>query len=575
MNIQQLVIKNVKSFGKEVSIDFNDDLNIFIGPNAGGKSNLMDILNITISRFFIYPWRLFQEFDGDTGFTTSQYFQNRRDQIFHPANKYLDKHNNHLDEDQEIRIKIKSEQEDINNIKILKENSEKMISFEYENYKSQYVKLFIGLINEYDVQALEDKSLEYLIKNLDIDSSYNNDIDKKVFLAYLNNFDLFSLIINEYNSKVEVDNNIQRLFPPIIYFSPYRIPSIRNLVVNISNTNYLDLLEKYKKSDSKNISSTFEVATYYFASKFLHAKDDNTAFEQDEEVKVVKEYLRKLGYNDFTFRLANQPQSREKNIYEAILTRSDGEKVEISKSSSGEKEIFNLLLGVFAFNIKNGVIIIDEPDLHLHPKWQYLLLDLFFMLSAKRGIQFFIVTHSPHFITNKSVKNVLRVYKEKAESDIISPLPFGESEKDIFQIINVFNNTKIYFADKVVLVEGDVDLIIYDSVLRRLQEEEDFTKVIEILSVTGSGNLDKFQVFLEKWKIPSYRVADAGYSSTNSSNLFILSKRDIGDYFQDANGVRKGKKYEIDDAIKKAKQIEHKEIEIPSELKDVFEKIIE
>ena len=55
MKIQKLVLQNIKSFRDEVSIEFKEGVNIFIGPNAGGKSNLMDILNISLCYYFIYP----------------------------------------------------------------------------------------------------------------------------------------------------------------------------------------------------------------------------------------------------------------------------------------------------------------------------------------------------------------------------------------------------------------------------------------------------------------------------------------------------------------------------------------
>ena len=569
MNIKNLTIRNIKSFGEEVNVDFQDNLNIFIGPNAGGKSNLMDILNIVFLYFFVYPWRIFSEVDSETGYITRQYFQNRRDQIFNPINRFLDKHNKRLNEDQEIKIVFKPEFEDIKNIETLLENSEELTVFEGRNYTSSHVKTFIDSLKDFDIKELKDKTLEYVIRNYALDPK---NIGQKIFLGYLNGFDLYSLLISEYNNTVGDGEKIEQLFPPIIYFSPYRIPSTRNLIINISGTNYFDLIEKYKKSDSKNVSSTFEVATYYFASKFLYAKDDDGIFEQDEEVKFVKEYLKKLGYRNFTFRLANQPQSREKNIYEAILTKENGERIEILKASSGEKEIFNLLLGIFAFNIKNGVIIIDEPDLHLHPKWQHLLLELFFDLSIKRGIQFFLVTHSPHFITEKSIKTVLRVYARDGESKVISLPTLEESEKDLFQIVNVFNNTKIFFADKVILVEGDIDLIIYDSILRKLQAEKHDTQVIETLDVMGSGNFSKFKKFLDAWLIASYRIADGGYQSENGQNLFVLSGSDIGDYFQN---IIKKQKYEIEDAIQIARKIDSGEVGIPDELLKIFNKIIE
>ena len=272
MNIKKLTIKNVKSFGKkEVSIEFQDNLNIFIGPNAGGKSNLMDILNILLAHFFIHPWRIQSEIDNVTKFITKQYFQIRRDAIFNPITQFLEKHNKHSDKEQEIKIVIKPELEDIKNIEILSENSKKLINFEEKNYyQNKFMKTFIDSIKDFDVKTLNDKPLEYVIKN---NSLSDKNVDQKIFRNYLNHFDLFSLLINEYNKKIDgEEKKIQKLFPPLVYFSPYRIPTIQNLIINISATDYSNLIEKYKKNNSKNISSTFEIALYHFALKFLMLK---------------------------------------------------------------------------------------------------------------------------------------------------------------------------------------------------------------------------------------------------------------------------------------------------------------
>ncbi len=46
----------------------------------------------------------------------------------------------------------------------------------------------------------------------------------------------------------------------------------------------------------------------------------------------------------------------------------------------------------------NGVVTIDEIDLHLHPKWQSIAVELIQSLFPK--VQFFITTHSPTVVAN-------------------------------------------------------------------------------------------------------------------------------------------------------------------------------
>ncbi len=54
MKLVSLSIKNVKSFRENTTIHFDEKLNILIGSNGGGKSNLLDIVTITIRRFLLF-----------------------------------------------------------------------------------------------------------------------------------------------------------------------------------------------------------------------------------------------------------------------------------------------------------------------------------------------------------------------------------------------------------------------------------------------------------------------------------------------------------------------------------------
>ncbi|NBC47092.1 MAG: AAA family ATPase [Gammaproteobacteria bacterium] len=51
-----------------------------------------------------------------------------------------------------------------------------------------------------------------------------------------------------------------------------------------------------------------------------------------------------------------------------------------------------------------GVLLIDEIDLHLHPKWQRMLIPK--LLEVFPNCQFLISTHSPHVITHVRPKNL-------------------------------------------------------------------------------------------------------------------------------------------------------------------------
>jgi predicted ATP-dependent endonuclease of OLD family len=569
MRITKFIIRNVKSFGKETPISLNPGLNILIGPNAGGKSNLFDVINFSLNHFFIHTWRVIEE-RTEEGFLKRRYLY--KPTVFENPGAYLDKHDRRKNELQEIKIGFLIQEEDVKNIQVVLDSKDELIYVEKESFGSSHLQdNFLNAVQDYEVASIKNKGVEFTIRDnsvpapivLDASEAKNYDIA----LRYFNNFELFSLLVLEYNSNRE-DTKIPRLYPPLVYFSPYRIPQLQHLVTKLAGSDLFNLRQAYKKNTSKNVSSTFELANHYFARKLRLLNNNLESFHKDEEVVFVNNYVQKLGYKGFTLREIDPLN----NVYETCIEKRNGDLFEISKASSGEKEIINMLLGVFAFNVKNGVVIIDEPDLHLHPLWQNILLGLFFELSEQeqRGIQFMLATHSPSFITRRSIRNTLRIYAPDGESKVVTPPLLGESEGDLFQIINVFNNAKIFFADKVVLVEGPVDNLIYHSILNKLQPQFNKTEVVEILYVGGTGNLEKFKKFLDKWQIRSYRIADKGYTSEDAENLFTLTLGSIEAYFPHVNKSH----FDIDDAIRIANDIENGKILIPNKLEEIFREII-
>ena len=78
----------------------------------------------------------------------------------------------------------------------------------------------------------------------------------------------------------------------------------------------------------------------------------------------------------------------------------------------------NLSVGVKAFAIikrllengwleENGVLIFDEPEIHVHPKWQVVFAEISVLLQKHFNMTILLTTHSPYFI------NALEVYSVK------------------------------------------------------------------------------------------------------------------------------------------------------------------
>lgn len=108
-----------------------------------------------------------------------------------------------------------------------------------------------------------------------------------------------------------------------------------------------------------------------------------------------------------------------------ISEKDDSQKIYFSWFSSGEKIIALRLWNIYREIIrlqsekkKDFLILIDEPDLHLHLDWQrqYIqkLIDVFATLPSDIKLHFIIATHSPFLISDLPTECMIALKKDNA-----------------------------------------------------------------------------------------------------------------------------------------------------------------
>lgn len=107
--------------------------------------------------------------------------------------------------------------------------------------------------------------------------------------------------------------------------------------------------------------------------------------EIEQEIYLLFEDLRQLD-------LARGP-----NI---SLYKIDGGEFDFYDASSGEASILSSLIGLIPCLASNSLVVIDEPEISLHPTWQYKYISLIDKLLEKhKGCHIIVATHS-HFIVS-------------------------------------------------------------------------------------------------------------------------------------------------------------------------------
>ena len=214
------------------------------------------------------------------------------------------------------------------------------------------------------------------------------------------------LILNYYNDE----NNFERgrkvveenlkVFPKIIY-----VPTETNFQkVEIASPM---LVREYKFLNIVDTGLIKDVPSYIATRIIEMANDQEDTPMQEIRTAVFKEINEIFEILDLDIKISGISKNA-KSI--PIFTNSSGDKFDINELSSGEKQLFLRTLAIRMLNPENSIILIDEPELSLHPKWQQRIVDVYRKIGKNN--QIIIATHSPHILGSVRKENIILLDKD-------------------------------------------------------------------------------------------------------------------------------------------------------------------
>lgn len=140
----------------------------------------------------------------------------------------------------------------------------------------------------------------------------------------------------------------------------------------------------------------------------------------------------------------------EKNGTVHLFTykRDDGSEFNLLECATGVKSFAMLqLLLKNGFLNKYTLLIIDEPESHLHPQWIIEYARLIVLLNKYIGVKFFIASHNPDMVSaikyiseKEGIDNKLNFYLAERESESsykYNYVPLGTDIEPIFESFNI------------------------------------------------------------------------------------------------------------------------------------------
>lgn len=160
------------------------------------------------------------------------------------------------------------------------------------------------------------------------------------------------------------------------------------------------------------------------------------------------------------------------------------------------------------------LLLFEEPELFLHPKAQHILFDALRVFAKEHHV--LVTTHSPMFFGPGATETFVKLRKSSAPA--IAPKPFTQVQpvdlsdmtaRDQFQIICFENNNAAFFADTVVLVEGDSDYLLMPHIARTLDPAWDVARIPFVFArITGKGNIRRYREFFSRFGVRVPVIAD-------------------------------------------------------------------
>lgn len=175
------------------------------------------------------------------------------------------------------------------------------------------------------------------------------------------------------------------------------------------------------------------------------------------------------------------------------------------------------------------ILAVEEPEAFLHPqKQKELYQDI--RATQSDNLRVIVTTHSPYIVAETPFTRLGLVKKEGQHSALHVADVKSTKEQEMFDAYSDEVNCSLFFADKVVLVEGESDV----RVIRLLLEKKLGLQAhrISVVSASGNRNFSPFLRMIRAWssaKIPHLVVTDFD-SLTKSSERAILAGAKAGGY---------------------------------------------
>jgi len=521
MKITSLRISNILSFRyieditTATAISFEDNLNIIIGENGAGKSTALEVINFLFKRVLFKQYNVNQDLFANR---TNIQLSDRR-QILSPANNMsysgfrLEPNWNTENELQIIRISVRLDDIDKENIRSLKA-SIPYLSVTGISYTNKVINTSYNYQEEYTLDVRLDKPTNQFTVSL---SSGVQDFG----FEYLTEYNFYKELIEIHNQE-HPEEQAPQLYESFTIISSYRNYHAFNASISLRDQHPSQQIQQIRSLDySKSLNdneqsepSIFSLVRLRVAEKHFSLISDKLSEKECEEhanaLPFIVSINKKLKLINLECKIRLLDLRTWQYTFEFFDLRRQKKLADINSLSAGQKAITHLVFeGYGRGDIKGGVVIIDEPEIHLHYQFQNEYLQVIRELNKEQNCQYILVTHSEALINSSTISQVKRFSLESNGFTEIKSPTLTTDQRTLIKILDNTRSTYAFFAKKVLLVEGDTDRYFYKSII--IEKYPHLEQTIAVLYMGGKGGYDEWSRLFSSFGLTVYAILDLDF----------------------------------------------------------------
>lgn len=225
----------------------------------------------------------------------------------------------------------------------------------------------------------------------------------------------------------------------------------------------------------------------------------------------------------------NSPEGTDRDTTFHFVLRDPDKNIEIQPAdlSTGEKVLMSLAMAIYNSaekNIKNKILLIDEPDAALHPQFSKFLLETIkTYIVNEAGVKVIITTHSPTTVAmadeesiyemNREEKIPLKVSKARALSILCEGIPSLRVSID---------------KQRIVFVESNYDAENYHKIFDLVKQNHsyDIQPVFHAANPHNGSNCDDVRDLLDKLNTTPgvYGIIDYDNHASSTDKIIVLGE---------------------------------------------------